>query len=84
MEQETIKILCTDCEKRNVCMYKDEFELIVAQTEQIKKASIHKIIVECMEYRKTKPTQRNVNEGNFNLSKEVQKQMMEQIRRAKS
>ena len=61
MEQETIKILCTDCEKRNVCMYKDEFELIVAQTEQIKKALIHKIIVECMEYRKTKPIQRGKN-----------------------
>lgn len=62
-EKET---LCSGCLKRNVCIYKDEFLRLTAETDSIAKAEIHSVELKCserlMDYR-VSPT--NIIKSNY-------------------
>lgn len=42
--------LCSRCIKREVCIYKDEFLRLVRETDNIAKAKIHSLELNCSEY----------------------------------
>ena len=77
MEQETIKILCTNCLKKDVCKFKDDFTRLVREISLNKKTPIHKITVDCIEYREMPYTQRHIGAGSFIITEKFKQQLRE-------
>lgn len=42
--------LCSNCLKRNVCKYSEDFMILLKQTDMIDKKDIHSIDVKCAEW----------------------------------